>query len=139
MKKNIAIVVLVVVVVFVLPGIFFNIGYKTAIADAEPYIENGKKYISFDDKIHEYGDVTKMIVYGIIADEINSVDGETYWQFKSDDDSTWWLLSVEDLGHVPEISERYVLIYDNMGTTYCPHEDCECYKYDDELLEIHKV
>lgn len=70
---------------------------------------------------------------------------ETLYQFKSDDDSVWWLLTAEEIGHVPDFETKYALTYDDKGTTAgnktcdCLLEwECECALYDDEFIRIKK-
>lgn len=81
--------------------------------------------------------------------ELKDMEGNqgTYYQFRSDDDSVWWLLTAEEIGFVPQILEQpYILTYDNCGTTPenkgcdCPPEyECECELYDDVLLNVSPV
>lgn len=70
---------------------------------------------------------------------------DTYYQFKSNDNETWWLLTEEEIGHIPNENTEYVLTYNNNGTTKenkpcdCdPELDCECELYDDVLLSIER-
>lgn len=78
------------------------------------------------------------------ASDINGNTG-TYYQFKSNDNETWWMLSAEEIGFVPNGNTEYVLTYDNNGTTKenkpcdCdPELDCECEVYDDVLLSVER-
>lgn len=83
------------------------------------------------------------------AMELEDLEGnlEVLYQFRSDDDAIWWLLSAEEIGFVPVILDQtYLLIYDNNGTTPehkgcdCPPEDeCECEVYDDVLIGVTPV
>lgn len=77
--------------------------------------------------------------------ELEDLEGnhEMLYQFRSDNDSVWWLLSAEEIGFVPELLETYYLTYDNSGTTSenkgcdCPPEyDCECEVYDDVFISV---
>ena len=70
---------------------------------------------------------------------------DTYYQFKSNDNETWWLLTEEEIGHIPNENTEYVLTYNNNGTTKenkpcdCdPELDCECELYDDVLLSVER-
>lgn len=70
---------------------------------------------------------------------------DTYYQFKSNNNETWWLLTEEEIGHIPNGNTEYVLTYDNNGTTKenkpcdCdPELDCECELYDDVLLSVER-
>lgn len=73
--------------------------------------------------------------------------GETLYHFKSDDDTVWWFLAEEEIGHIPEQSRIYTLTYDNGGTperdlSICgcnPEWDCECHVYDDEFVKIERT
>lgn len=76
------------------------------------------------------------------ASDVNGNTG-TYYQFKSNDNETWWMLSAEEIGFVPNGDTEYVLTYDNNGTTKeskpCDCDlDCECEVYDDVLLSVEK-
>lgn len=83
------------------------------------------------------------------AAEMEDLEGsrEMLYQFRSDDDAVWWLLSEEELGFVPQLLEQqYLLTFDNHGTTPenkgcdCPPEyECECEVYDDEFISISPV
>lgn len=70
-------------------------------------------------------------------------DGNDWYQFKSYDDKVWWLLSIKDIGFMPEENKTYKLIYYNNQTTDCfdcePKYDCECEVYDDIFLAIHPL
>lgn len=68
---------------------------------------------------------------------------ETYYQFKSNDNTVWWALTSEDLGFIPKMDKEYTLIYYDNDTTAenkncgCPLEwECECELYDDIYLGI---
>lgn len=79
--------------------------------------------------------------------ELSNVDGEIseYYQFRSDDDSVWWLLTEEEVGEIPNFTDAYTLIFYDNGTTAenkpcdCISEwECECELYDDIFLGIYK-
>lgn len=68
---------------------------------------------------------------------------EIYYQFKSNDDSVWWALTVDDMGFIPNFNKEYTLIYYDNGTTAenkgcdcLPEFECECEVYDDIFLGI---
>lgn len=71
---------------------------------------------------------------------------DTYYQFKSDDGEVWWVLTAEEIGHIPNTTDKYILYYTDNGTTkesqVCnclPEWDCECYLYDDIFFAIEVV
>jgi hypothetical protein len=71
---------------------------------------------------------------------------ETYYQFRSDDNETWWLLTEEEIGEVPNTEDKYVLTYHNGGTAEqgsvcdCPPEyECECHVYDDIFIDCSRL
>ena len=70
---------------------------------------------------------------------------DTYYQFRSDDNEVWWLLTATEIGCVPDTSAHYILRYNNNGTTKAnkpcdcsPEHECECEVYDDEFISIAK-
>lgn len=70
---------------------------------------------------------------------------DIYYQFRSDDDALWWLLTASEIGHIPNLDDKYTLFYMDNGTTekfsVCgclPEWDCECYLYDDIFFHIEK-
>lgn len=70
---------------------------------------------------------------------------DTYYQFKSDDNTVWWVLTAEEIGHIPNTTDKYILYYTDNGTTkesqVCdclPEWDCECYLYDDIFFYIER-
>ena len=81
--------------------------------------------------------------YGdMICTDSNGIE-DVYYQFRSDDDSVWWILTAEEVGHIPNIEDKYKLYYTDNGTVkesrVCdclPEWDCECYLYDDILFHI---
>lgn len=82
-----------------------------------------------------------------------TMDTHDYWgkeemlyRFRSSDDTELWHLSAEDIGFTPDFGTKYVLVYDNAGTTendiVCdclPEWDCECYLYDDEFIGLFEI
>ena len=71
---------------------------------------------------------------------------DTYYQFKSDDDKVWWILNADEIGHIPNINDKYTLYYTDNATVketqVCdclPEWDCECYLYDDIFFHIEKM
>jgi len=92
--------------------------------------------IAIDGKFHCSGEWYKGEDFSI---------AETYYQFKSNDDTVWWALTVEDIGFIPEENTEYTLIYFDNDTTVenkncdCkPEWECECEVYDDIFLGIVK-
>ena len=69
--------------------------------------------------------------YGDLNAKDMSGNEEVLYQFRSDDN---------EVGRVPKEGDRYVLVYDDKGTTSCRHgDDCECYLYDDELITVIRI
>lgn len=71
---------------------------------------------------------------------------DTYYQFKSDDDTVWWVLTEAEIGRIPNAEDKYTLYYMDNGTTketlVCdclPEWDCECYLYDDIFFYIERT
>lgn len=65
----------------------------------------------------------------------------SYYQFRSYDDEVWWLLTEQEIGHIPNGTDEYRLTFSNSGTFSCDCKaeyDCECYLYDDVFLCIKK-
>ena len=60
----------------------------------------------------------------------------TYHQFRSYNDTVWWVLTEKQIGHTPEANQTYTLFYYDNNTTQCEHTDCECSLYDDIFLAI---
>ena len=84
--------------------------------------------------------------YGNIQGVDCSGNENTYYQFRSDDNKVWWILTAAEIGHVPNKKDKYILYYtDNKtdeNTTVCdclPEWDCECYLYDDIFFYIEKI
>ena len=71
----------------------------------------------------------------------------TYYQFRSDDNEVWWLLTESEIGHIPNTTDKYIITYDNGGTpeqdlSICgclPEWECECHKYDDDFISIRRI
>lgn len=75
--------------------------------------------------------------------DFEDLNGETYYQFKSNDNSEWWALTETEIGFKPSTEQEYVLLYCNNGTTKqnkacdcLPEWECECEVYDDVFLGI---
>lgn len=71
---------------------------------------------------------------------------DVYYQFKSDDDTVWWILTETEIGHIPNFDDKYILHYTDNGTVketpVCdclPEWDCECYLYDDIFFHIERA
>lgn len=83
--------------------------------------------------------------YGdMICTDCNGIE-DTYYQFKSDDDTVWWILTATEIGHTPNTDDKYTLYYTDNGTVeenqVCdclPEWDCECYLYDDIFFYIER-
>lgn len=78
--------------------------------------------------------------------ELEFENAESWYQFRSDDDLVWWCLEASEMGFVPNFEDKYVIVYDDKGTTAenkpcdCLAEyECECEVYDDEFIKIVKV
>ena len=102
--------------------------------------------------------ISAIIASSTANNTINTIDGEFHntlearnycgedvvlYQFKSYDDSVWWLLTEEQIGEIPQEGKTYTLTYDDKGTTAenktcdCPAEwECECELYDDDFISI---
>ena len=91
-------------------------------------------------------------VYGKFTDAgmelTNALSGQTriLYQFKSDDNSVWWMLSADEIGKIPSSTEKYALVFCDNGTTekyiHCDCSldmDCECYLYDDIFITIFEI
>lgn len=77
--------------------------------------------------------------------EVKDLQGnsEICYQFKSNDNSVWWVLTAEEIGKIPDATTEYVLIYSDNGTTEInkpcdclPEYECECEVYDDIFFGI---
>ena len=80
---------------------------------------------------------------GKFTDSFNDVDGKTYYQFKSNDNSVWWTLTETEIGLKPSTEKEYMLLYCDNGTTAAnkkceclPEWNCECEVYDDIFIGI---
>lgn len=125
-----------------------------------------------DFAVVEFSNDTTVKTLGILADEINgeimegmeipvtAVEGKfygdltcknyqgienVYYQFRSDNDTVWWVLTIEEIGHIPNADDKYILYYTDNGTVkgdpVCdclPEWDCECYLYDDIFFYIER-
>lgn len=88
---------------------------------------------------------------GTLANEVELLNGDTAYQFKSYDNEVWWLIDSLDVKR-PDVELRvggeYILTYFDNGTTKdhykcigkpCKEkDDCECWVYDDILLDIYE-
>lgn len=116
--------------------------------------DNAIKYldIPIDDlngKITEGMEIPVIAVEGNFYGDMICADykgaEDTYYQFKSDDNTVWWVLTAEEIGHIPNTTDKYILYYTDNGTTkesqVCdclPEWDCECYLYDDIFFHIER-
>ena len=79
----------------------------------------------------------------VAADAADKKD--TYYQFRSNDNEVFWALTVSDIGEIPSLTDEYILIYSDLGTTEknkpcdcSPELDCECEVYDYVLVRVFK-
>lgn len=105
-----------------------------AVEDFNGHVSEGMK-IAYTEKAGKF--------HNIIEAKNSAGENCTYYQFRSDDDSVWWLLTEDEIGKIPSFENEYVLTYFDNGTTArnkncgCPPEnDCECEFYDDIFLSI---
>lgn len=82
--------------------------------------------------------------YGDIIYTDNQGVEDVYYQFGTYDNS-YWILTYEEIGHIPNTKDIYTLYYTDNGTTRdtkvcdCSLElDCECYLYDDIFMHIER-
>ena len=68
---------------------------------------------------------------------------DTYYQFRSNDDTVWWALTATEMGFIPEVNTEYTLTYNDNGSTKAnkpcdcaPENECECEVYDDIFISI---
>lgn len=71
----------------------------------------------------------------------NKGNTSAYYQFKSNDNEVWWILTEKELGFIPQSNTEYSFAYSDNGTIkgdkVCDcSEDCECYMYDDVFIGI---
>lgn len=119
-------------------------------------VMNATNYTSIPANENEMKFVGKFYTSTILTDYWGNED--TYYQFRSDDESYWMLLTEEEIGEIPVTMEdiinskaipnaesinwdTYVLTMDNGGTTECPFNcpeeyECECEVYDDTFISI---
>lgn len=82
---------------------------------------------------------------GKFKNELVDAYNRKYYQFRSYDDTVWWLLTEDEIGFKPSTEKEYALLYCNNGTTKankscdCLLEwECECELYDDVFIEIYE-
>ena len=99
---------------------------------------------TIDIKTPEYTTATGKFYHEMNLTDTSGTE-DTYFQFRSDDNAVWWLLTADEIGHAPDCDTEYRLtFYDNSTTepyTTCdctPDMDCECYLYDDVFIGISK-
>lgn len=70
---------------------------------------------------------------------------EKLYQFYSDNNKVWWVLTESEIGCVPNMGDKYMLYYTDNATTektrFCncmPEQNCECYLYDDIFFHIER-
>ena len=80
------------------------------------------------------------VVSGKFTCDFEDVDGNKYYQFKSNDNTVWWALTENEIGFIPTENLQYSLMYYDNGTTdcfECPEiYNCECEVYDDIFLGV---
>lgn len=110
------------------------------------------RYVSADDFNNipkESSILMTSTVSGTITNEVELLNGEKAYQFKSYDNEVWWLITEKDIIRddvVLRVGGENTITYFDNGTTKedykcygepCENkEDCECYVYDDILLDI---
>ena len=81
---------------------------------------------------------------GTFRSAIEPVDNTrgVWYQFVSEDETSFWLLTEEEIGGIPSFGCEYVLLFFDNGTVEgnrdcgCK-EECECWCYDDIFLDIY--
>ena len=96
---------------------------------------------NFNKMVSEGEKINHSIAYGTFSPGYyEQINGETYYQFKSNDNTVWWCLTASEIGFKPIIGKQYTLIYFNNDTTDCKACDaiyeCECEVYDDIFLGV---
>lgn len=83
---------------------------------------------------------------GTFRSAIEPVDNTrgVWYQFVSEDETSFWLLTEEEIGGIPSFGCEYVLMFFDNGTDEGNKEcgckaECECWKYDDIFLDIVKA
>lgn len=95
----------------------------------------------FNTPVKEGEKIKHSVTEGVFSKGIyNPCDGETYYQFKSEDDTVWCALTENEIGFIPDTQKTYILIYYDNGTKDCfecePQYECECEVYDDVTLGV---
>ena len=110
-------------------------------------VEVGNKTVNievedFNNPIAEGSKISTSKAVGSFGEGFKDLDGKTYYQFKSYDDTVWWALTAEEMDLTPEANKTYTLVYYNNNTTEClecaEEFDCECEVYDDIFLTIYE-
>lgn len=100
-------------------------------------------------EVSEGMEIPVIAIEGKFYDNMTCTDSQgvedIYYQFKSDDDTVWWILTATEIGHIPNTEDKYTLYYTDNGTVKetlvcdCLSEwDCECYLYDDIFFYIER-
>ena len=78
---------------------------------------------------------------GKFSEGFKDLDG-IYYQFKSNDNSVWWVLTESEIGFKPSTEKEYILLYCDNETT-AENKTCgcllECEVYDDVFLGLFEV
>lgn len=83
---------------------------------------------------------------GTFRSAIEPIDNTrgVWYQFVSEDETAFWILTEEEIGGIPSFGCEYVLLFFDNGTVEgnrdcgCK-EECECWCYDDIFLDIYPV
>lgn len=88
-------------------------------------------------------EIPTQVVQGKFSEGYTEPNGNTYYQFKSNDNLVWWALTEKEIGFKPSTEKEYVLLYCDNGTTAdnkpcedSPELGCECEVYDDIFFGI---
>lgn len=110
-------------------------------------VEVGNKMVDievedFNHPIAEGNNIAVSITVGTFGSGFQDIDNKTYYQFKSYDDTVWWVLTTKEIGFVPSENKTYTLVYYDNNTTEClecaEEFECECEVYDDIFLAIYE-
>lgn len=70
----------------------------------------------------------------------------TMYNFRSEETNTYWTLSAEELGFIPDVGADYCIVWSSNGTVSevdmhdgAPVDGCECHVYDDIFIYAVKV
>lgn len=163
MKRVVLVIIIGIVAITLSSGVQVNVDVARAVIDR---IEGDYTMVSFSKgRTHKEidipnWDINRELSEGVeipvtaiegkfydkmVHDEYQDTEG-VYYQFKSDDNEVLWLLTSDEIGHIPNTNDKYILYYTDNGTakenSNCdcsPEMDCECYLYDDIFFHVEKV